>query len=284
MRTKVEESTQKSRKGIEFKVVVDYFILFAVAFIVLILLQDTGFIASHTIFLEVDKNLWLDALSITFIALAVDFIIRNLFINLTLWDTDNSQPIQAIIFGVSFAIAMIVGFKMGILTGQMNTLTILFITLVALIKHIKLTILIPIHAIVALSIVFFIADGYSYGVSFKGGIQHIVLFVTFLFMAQTIFVHYMQHRIVNMVVRGFNQLSKLIPKTLILSTLVLFSFAFTYGIGIFIAQQLGYLEVLSVKEVILIFIAYQLVGSDFTLSLSHIHTKSFTQRTTNHYV
>jgi hypothetical protein len=42
--------------------------------------------------------------------------------------------------------------------------------------------------------------------------------------------------------------------------------------------------VLSVKEVILIFIAYQLVGSDFTLSLSHIHTKSFTQRTTNRYV
>lgn len=284
-----EEVKLVSRNGIEIKLITDYFFLILAAFVFILTAQKANLIQTEWLAGEIGTHLILPALWVSLIAWGVSCILHNLVINLTKWDCNNSKMVLGSIFFVSFAAGWFIGGTVGLINGNTTWISALVIALFATIVHIRVSLLLSLNGVIVWSAALFVASEHGYALSINGGFIEIVLLAVITFMAQALFVQALTRFGTKQALKNFNKPLKVMKNTIGYTILIAFSFFFNSFIVLFVAQQLGYLEIIHFGQLLLVYAAYILTGATFHFTLSSVNTKTvkttrtFSQTTQNNY-
>lgn len=280
--TRMETKTTEKmtyRKGISFNFIFNYFVYFFFGLTYLSL--ETNSSLFH---LFQDKIYLYHLLILSIVAITLNIVIENIVLNSTLTNYNESKWYIFFSTFISTVTSVLIVFNWLEVIQSIDTVQVILFALIVAIINAGLDFKgFGISTVVALFLIHVFVHSYEYAISFNGDYLLIFLLTISICILDSLVkkmgVHLFKKKI-------FKNLLK--PQTYIHVIMymffLLFSFLFTYLISLYMLQALGYIQIISFKEVLISFLGYFLLISKYNFSLQSIRTKKETHTQRMYYV
>ena len=267
------------RKGMYLKFVLDYCLLSLLSFSVLFVVQFDG-ITGESISSLFEKGLLVDSLILGGIALLVSLVLHNLVLNMTLWELEKNTIWEFVLSFLSFgsAVLLVTNFT-GMFEG-VNMIYLLLLTLAVACVYARISVWnIGLSGFLVMVALHYVVESFEFGFVFNGGLYNMLAFTFGVFLLSSlllsIFLKAVQKNVQKNLVNG-----RFSAKTFALPFVSFIIFPSAYVIIMTAGNFFGWLEIVSIKELFLTYLAYMVLGSHVNFVLSSIQTKKQTHTQT----
>lgn len=270
------------RKGIELKFVLDYFLLFFLSMSVLFVFQNEAYVKGKSLLMLSREGILMDAVILGVISLFVSWIVENIVINVTLFDTKDNKIWLFILSLISTSTSMWIAHQyLGLFDSSISPyIWIIPVVISFVFTRVSLW-KIGLVGIVVLGATLYVANGFEYGVSFAHGVKGIIVFSFIVFILNAIVYSFVSRLIQKSIKKQVVQF-KLKLKTFIYPFLLVFILPIIYVATTIVGEMMGWIEIHSIVEVIIIYPLYIMFGLQANFTLSSVKTKKQTvTRTTS---